>query len=90
MNNIYLLSGIIPEKHLLGAYETYDQALVALDSYFYRSLDEKGVGKWMYQFDNYMIESMEVGQLADNNRKVWYHLFEADYGQGTYKQVDYS
>jgi hypothetical protein len=64
-DTVYCLSGILPVKQLLGMYESFNEAYDALQVYFDKSLDEDGAGKYMYQFDKYLIESREVGLPAD-------------------------
>jgi hypothetical protein len=86
-NTIYLLSGILPVKQLLGAYESFNEAKDALDQYFDRTLDEDGAGKYLYQFDKYIIESREVGREAYNQKRAWYVEYNADYAAGTCKEA---
>lgn len=86
-HTIYLLSGIKPVTQILGAYESYNEAYDALQAYFDRTLDEDGKGKYLYQFDKYLIESQEIGRPVHNQMRVWYVEYEADYASGTCKEV---
>jgi len=86
-DTVYLLSGIIPVTQLLGVYESFNEAYDALQAYFDKSLDEDGAGKYMYQFDKYLIDSREVGREAYNQKRAWYVEYQADYAAGTCKEV---
>jgi hypothetical protein len=87
MNTVYLLTGLLPVKQILGVYESFYEAKDALNQYFDRTLDEDGAGKYLYQFDKYIIESREVGREAFNQKRVWYVEFQTDYAAGTCKEV---
>jgi hypothetical protein len=86
-DTVYLLSGIIPVTQLLGVYESFNEAYDALQAYFDKTLDEDGAGKYLYQFDKYLIESREVGRPAYNQQRTWYVEYQADYAAGTCKEV---
>ena len=87
MNTVYCLSGILPVKQLLGLYETYNEAYDAMQEYFDKTLDEDGAGKYLYQYDKYLIESRDVGLPADKQKQIWYVEYKADYAAGTCKEV---
>ena len=83
MNTAYCLSGILPVKQLLGVYESYNEAYDALQAYFTKTLDEDGAGKYLYQYDKYLIESRDVGLPAYKQNRIWYVECDADYCAGT-------
>lgn len=87
MNTVYCLSGIFPVKQLLGLYQTYNEAYDAMQEYFNNTLDEDGAGKYLYQYDKYLIESRDVGLPADKQNRIWYVEYKADYAAGTCKEI---
>lgn len=86
-DTIYILSGTKPIKGLLGLYESFNEAYDAMQEYFNKSLDEDGAGKFMYQYDEFAIQSREVGRPADDQVNIWYVEYKADYAAGTCKEI---
>lgn len=86
-STIYVLSGTKPINGLLGLYDSFNEAFDAMQAYFEKSLNEDGAGKYMYQFDTYLIESRDVGLPADRQNKIWHVEYKADYAAGTCKEI---
>ena len=72
--------GSKPIQAILGIYDTFPEARKNMDDYFNRSLVDNE--RDMYQFDEYIIQSREVGRQAYLPRKQWYIEYVADYGVG--------
>lgn len=85
MKTVYLLSGTFPITQILGAYGSFNEAYDHMQAYFCKSLD--GAGKFMYQFEKYLIESREVGRAADNQLAIWHVEYQADYAAETCKEI---